>query len=140
MRRGIEYIQPLVREWWQKWLTSYLSSLQGLQKWRMVKKNFQKRDLVLLIDAATPPVGRYPYAVVLDVKACKGSKVRTVTVRMSHGRFREKDISKLVFTEAPMKQTDKQSRETFMMLKEFKRKLLAHFFMKQTTSTKKIMI
>ena len=48
----------------------------------------------------TPSIGRYPYAIVTDVKKCNDGLVRAVTVKMADGRTRERDISKLVLIEA----------------------------------------
>ena len=99
-RRGVEYTRRLSQEWWQEWLNTCLHQLQARQKWGKVQRNFQLGDLVLLIDPSTPSVGRYPYAVVTDVKKCNDNLVRAVTVRMADGRTRERDISKLVLIEA----------------------------------------
>ena len=99
LRRGHQYTRRLAQEWWQRWTNRYLYSLQERQKWRNVERNFQKGDLVLLIDPATPPVGRHPYALVVDLKQCPDGKVRSATVRMSDGRIREQDVRKLVLIE-----------------------------------------
>ena len=99
LRRGHQYTRRLAQEWWQRWTNRYLYSLQERQKWRNVERNFQKGDLVLLIDPATPPVGRHPYALVVDLKQCPDGKVRSATVRMSDGRIRERDVRKLVLIE-----------------------------------------
>ena len=99
LRRGITYTRRLVEEWWQKWINQYSFSLQRRQKWTSVKRNLQIGDLVLLIDSTTPPVGRYPYAVVIQVKECKDGRVRSATVRTSDGRVRERDIRQLVLIE-----------------------------------------
>ena len=99
LRRGIAYTRRLVEEWWQKWINQYSFSLQRRQKWTSVKRNLQIGDLVLLIDSTTPPVGRYPYAVVIQVKECKDGRVRSATVRTSDGRVRERDIRQLVLIE-----------------------------------------
>ena len=53
-------------------------------------------DLALLVGETTPPVGRYPCAVVVDVKRCKDKRVHSATVRMSDGRKRERDVRKLM--------------------------------------------
>ena len=57
----------------------------------------QKRDFVLLLDDITPPVSRYPYAIVVSTKMCRDGKVR-----IRDGRVRERDIQKIVLREAVM--------------------------------------
>ena len=64
-----------------------------------MQRNFQLGDLVFLINPTVPSVGRYPHAIVSDVKKCNDGLVGAVTVRMADGRTRERDISKLVLTE-----------------------------------------
>ena len=68
----------------------------------MYKMYVQKRDFVLLLDDITPPVSRYPYAIVVSTKMCRDRKVRLVTVQMGDGRVRERDIRKIVLLEAVM--------------------------------------
>ena len=55
---------------------------------------------MLLLDDATPTRGKYPYAIVVGVKACKDRLVRSATVRTSDGLVRDRDICKLVLLEA----------------------------------------
>ena len=98
-RRGIQYTRRLADEWWQEWMNRCLHPLQSRQKWRREQRNFQPGDLVLLDDPTTPPIGRYPYAIVIDVKQCNDGLVRSVTVRMADGRTRERDVHKLVLLE-----------------------------------------
>ena len=99
MRRGLAYSRRLVEEWWQRWINRYSLLLQKRQKRTTAQRNLRVGDLVLLIDSTTPPVGRYPYAVVVEVKLCQDGKVRSATVRMPDGRTRERDVRKLVVIE-----------------------------------------
>ena len=100
LRRGHMYTRRLSQEWWERWLRRYPLQMQERQKWTRAERNIQKGDFVLLIDASTPPVGRYPFAVVVDTKLCSDGKVRSVTVHMRDGRVRERDIRKIVLLEA----------------------------------------
>ena len=84
-RRGIQYTRRLADEWWQEWMNRCLHPLQSRQKRRREQSNFQPGDLVLLDDPTTPPIGRYPYAIMTDVKQCNDGLVRSVTVRMANG-------------------------------------------------------
>ena len=102
LRRGHKFTRRLAQEWWERWLRRYPQKLQERHKWTKPDRNIQKGDLVLLLDATTPPIGRYPHAIVVGVKMCKDGKVRSVTVRMRDGRVRERDIRKIVLLEAQM--------------------------------------
>ena len=100
LRRGHKLTQWLVQEWWERWIQRCSSNLQQRQKWRKVKRNLQKGDMVLLLDDATPPIARYPYAIVIDTKMCRDGKVRSVTLRMTDGRVRQRDVRKIALIEA----------------------------------------
>ena len=100
LKRGHMYTCRLSQEWWERWLRRYPLQLQQRQKWTRAERNIQKGDFVLVIDASTPPVGRYPFAVVVDTKLCNDGKMRSVTVRMRDGRVREREVRKIVLLEA----------------------------------------
>ena len=68
-------------------------------------------DLVQLLDASTPPVGRYPYAIVTYVKTCADDMVRSVTVRTIDGRIRTRDIRKIVLLETQNSEDDDTKNE-----------------------------
>ena len=99
-RRGHKYTLQLAEEWWDRWLRRYPGVLQERQKWTMPQRNLQKGDFVLLVDNTTPPIGRYLYAIVTNAKICEDGYVRSVTVRTSDGRIRERDVRKLVLLES----------------------------------------
>ena len=98
-RHGVKYTHRLAQEWWNEWINTCLHPLQARQKWRSVQRDFQMGDLVLLVDPSTPAIGRYPYALVTDVKKCPDGRVRSATVRLADGRIRERDVHKLVLIE-----------------------------------------
>ena len=49
-------IQQLVQQFWQRWRTEYLQSLQHRNKWTKVKDNIQLNDLVLIREDFEPPL------------------------------------------------------------------------------------
>ena len=65
-RRGYKYSQRPATEWWDCWLRRYPAIFQERQKWTVPQRYLQKGDFVLLVDDTTPPIGRYPYAIVTD--------------------------------------------------------------------------
>ena len=66
---------------------------------------------MLLLDASTPPVGRYPYAIVTAVKTCADGMVRSVTVKTIDGRIRTRDIRKIVLLETQSSEDDDTQNE-----------------------------
>ena len=96
LRKGFNYTQKLANEWWDRWLSSYLPSLQKRQKWTESHENLKVGDLVLLAEEDPMPRGKYPYAIVTDTKVCPDGHVRSATVRTSDGLVRKRDVRKLI--------------------------------------------
>ena len=99
LRRGHRYTRRIASEWWRQWVAKYLPRLQKRQKWTRAERNLQEGDFVLLLDDATPPKGRYPYAVVMATKTCSDGFVRSCTVKTSDGLIRDRDVRKIVLLE-----------------------------------------
>ena len=110
-RRGYIYTRRLAEEWWDRWLRRYHAVLLERQNWTEPQQNLREGDLVLLLDASTPPVGRYPYAIVTAVKTCADGMVRSVTVRIIDGRIRTRDIRKIVLLETQNSKDDDTKNE-----------------------------
>ena len=72
MRQDLAYSCRLVQKWWQRWINRYSLSLQKRQKWTTAQRDLLSRNLVLLSHSTTPPVGRYLYAVVVEVRVVNG--------------------------------------------------------------------
>ena len=53
-RKGYVYTQKTADLWWNRWLSTYLPSLQRRQKWTTVEDNIKKGDAVLFIDQTNP--------------------------------------------------------------------------------------
>ena len=81
------------------------------QKRTEPQQNLREGDLVLLLDASTPSVGRYSYAIVTAVKTCPDGMVRSVTVRTIDGRIRTRDIRKIVLLETQNSEDDDTQNE-----------------------------
>lgn len=106
LRKGLNYTQKLANEWWDRWLASYLPSLQKRQKWTKSHKNLAPGDLVLLADEELLPRGKYPFAIVTDIKKCPDNYVRSATVRTSDGLVRQRDVRKLILLERSRNQEE----------------------------------
>ena len=100
LRRGHRYTQRIVELWWDQWFKLYLHTLQRHQKWRNVNRDFLVGDLILLCDEKAPRFLKYPFAVITKVNQGTDGHVRSVVARMSDGRVRERDITKIALIDS----------------------------------------
>ena len=108
-RKGYVYTQKIADLWWNRWLSTYLPSLQRRQKLATVEDNIKKGDAVLFIDQTNPLRAAHPFAVVTDTKLGKDGRVRSATIRTTDGLIRERDIRKLVLLERSATPEDRNS-------------------------------
>ena len=94
-------VQYLANEFWSRWKTEYLSSLQTRQKWRSPSRNFMVGDVVLVKDSEifTRRNG-WPMARVEEAIPSSDGLVRKVKLRVAYKqadttRFLIRPISKL---------------------------------------------
>lgn len=80
-------------DFWKRWKTEYLNSLQQRNKWRYKKRESKIGDLVLLKDDNLPPC-RWSLARITEVCPGGDGHVRVVIVKTPHGIFK-RAISKI---------------------------------------------
>ena len=100
LRRGYRYTQRIVELRWDQWFKLYLHTLQRRQKWRNVNRDFLVGYLILLCDEKAPRFLKYPFAVITKVNQGTDGHVRSVVARMSDGRVRERDITKIALIDS----------------------------------------
>ena len=85
--------QSLVRHFWKRWSTEYLSTLRRYTKWHRQTRNLQVGDIVLLQESNLVPT-RWPLGKVVEV--CPGGDgfVRVVKVKTQSGIYK-RPISKV---------------------------------------------
>ena len=94
-------VQVLAEEFWHRWKTEYVSTLQEKQKWTRPKRNIQVGDIVIVKDRA--PRNEWPLARVEAVKTSGDSLGRSVVLCLpalpdkSKPRFTTRCIQDLVF-------------------------------------------
>lgn len=98
IRRGYKYTQRIADLWWRRWIHEYIPLLQKRSKWLKEDTNFSPGDLVLLCDEPTSR-GKYPWAIISEVKIDTDGKVRTVVARKANGTYRTRDIRKVALVE-----------------------------------------
>ena len=82
-------VQYLADVFWNKWIKSYLPTLNMISKWHRHARNLNVGDLVLLLDSNCPR-GQWPKALVDQVFVGSDGLVREVMVRTATGKFRRR--------------------------------------------------
>lgn len=78
--------QSLVRHFWQRWSTEYLSGLRKFTKWHRRASNLHKGDIVILREDGVPAT-RWPLARVIETHKGKDGVVRVVRVKTATGIY-----------------------------------------------------
>ena len=94
-RRRWRRVQHLVDEFWCRWRTEYLQSLQARNKWQLKKRNFVVGDVVILKDEGVQR-NEWRLARVTEAHQSEGGDVRSVVVQTSTGKNYTRPITKIV--------------------------------------------
>jgi len=76
--------QQQLQQFWKRWSSDYLQSLQQRQCWQRTSPNLQPDDLVLLREDNAAHL-HWPTAVITDIHTGKNGIVRVVTIRTPKG-------------------------------------------------------
>ena len=79
--------QALVRHFWQRWSTEYISSLRRYTKWHHPTRNVQVGDIVILQEDNMVPT-KWPLAKVIQTHAGKDGLVRVVIIKTATGTYK----------------------------------------------------
>lgn len=85
--RRWELCQTLVRHFWQRWSSEYISSLRKFAKWHTATRNARIGDIVLLQEDGLVPC-TWPLGRITSVHPGKDGIVRVVTVRTATGTYK----------------------------------------------------
>ena len=91
--RRCHLCQNLIRHFWQRWESEYLSSINRYNKWKYPSRNAMPGDLVLLQESGTAPT-KWPLGRILETHPGKDDLVRVVTVKTAQGIY-TRPISKI---------------------------------------------
>jgi len=80
-------VQQLVQQFWERWRTEYLQSLQNRSKWCKIRRNLQVGDLVLIREDSETPL-EWRKGRVIQVHAGSDDLVRVVTLKTEAGEFK----------------------------------------------------
>jgi transposase InsO family protein len=93
MLRRWDLCQNLVRHFWKRWSSEYLTSMNKFTKWHYPTRNLRVGDVVLLQDDGMIPT-KWPLARVAEVHSGKDGMVRVATVRTAKGSYK-RPVNKL---------------------------------------------
>ena len=79
--------QNLVRHFWRRWSSEYLSSLRKFTKWHYPSRNASVGDVVVLQEDGLVPA-KWPLAKIVQVHKGKDDLVRVVTVKTHTGTYK----------------------------------------------------
>ena len=85
--------QALVRHFWKRWSTEYITHIGQFTKWRRPSRNLRVNDIVIIREDSTIPT-KWPLAKVVKVHPGKDNLVRVATVKTSSG-VRTRPVTKL---------------------------------------------
>ena len=85
--------QALVRHFWKRWSTEYVTHLGRFTKWRHPLRNLRVGDIVILREDSVLPT-KWPLGRVTEVYPGKDELVRVATVK-THAGVRTRPVTKL---------------------------------------------
>ena len=97
VERRWRLVNGLTAEFWKRWKTDYLNSLQERQKWFKKERELRVGDIVI-IEAESTPRTLWPLGIIKETTPDSDGLVRTVTVKTSSGECK-RDIRKVYLLE-----------------------------------------
>ena len=76
--------KSLLRHFWKRWSSEYISQLGRFNKWQHPTRNIQPGDLVVIREDS-PIATKWPLARVVEVYPGKDNLVRVATIKTAHG-------------------------------------------------------
>ena len=98
LRRRWRHSQFLADQFWQRWRREYVPQLVQRSKWRNLKRNLRRGDLVLLVEDNLPR-GKWPLGRVVAPIASADGLIRSAEVVTNAGTY-VRPIRKLALLEA----------------------------------------
>ena len=84
--RRWELCQAIVRHFWKRWSTEYVTTLNRLTKWFKPSRNLGPGDLVLLQEESIVPT-KWPLARVVNIHPGRDGLVRVATIKTKTGVY-----------------------------------------------------
>jgi hypothetical protein len=94
-RKQWKRVQTIANEFWRRWETEYLNTLQSRKKWTQPQRNLSVGDVVVLKDVGMPR-NHWRLAIVVNATASADLLVRKVTIKLSDGSELERPSSEVI--------------------------------------------
>ena len=78
--------EALVRHFWNRWSSEYVTNLRKYSKWKQLSKNLHKGDVVVLREDGMVPT-QWPIARIVETHQGKDGLVRVVTLKTKNGVY-----------------------------------------------------
>ena len=93
-RKRWRKVQYLATQFWRRWISEFIPTLQERKKWQGTEHNLKQGDIVLLVDENSERC-RWPKGIVIEAFPSKDNLVRKVKIKTQHSVF-ERPVHKLV--------------------------------------------
>ncbi|XP_038076118.1 uncharacterized protein LOC119744319 [Patiria miniata] len=93
-RRRWRRVQYLANQFWSRWKTEYLSTLQERKKWQKAQQNLEVGNIVMMVDDSTPRC-QWQLARVVETYPSSDGHIRKVKLQTGRSVF-ERPIHKVV--------------------------------------------
>ncbi|XP_038053892.1 uncharacterized protein LOC119726309 [Patiria miniata] len=93
-RRRWRRVQYLANQFWSRWKTEYLSTLQERKKWQKAQQNLEIGNIVMMVDDSTPRC-QWQLARVVETYPSSDGHIRKVKLQTGRSVF-ERPIHKVV--------------------------------------------
>ncbi|XP_039610033.1 uncharacterized protein LOC120529882 [Polypterus senegalus] len=103
LRNQWKRVQYLAEEFWNRWRTEYLSTLQTRQKWQNKRPDIKEGDVVLLKEKQVRR-NEWPMGIIMKTAPSKDGLIRKVEIKMVQQgvtKILYRPISELVFLLSP---------------------------------------
>ena len=94
-RKRWRRVQFLTEQFWSRWKVEYLQSQQKRSKWREIKPNLKKDDIVLLAENAIPR-SEWQLGRIIKVLESHDDLIRKVKIKTGQGQTLERPTHKLI--------------------------------------------
>ena len=74
-------------DFWKRWYSEYLTTLQPRKKWTREKDNLKEGDLVLIADDDVPPL-QWPLARIITIYTGNDDLCRAVKIKTAEGIYK----------------------------------------------------
>lgn len=114
-----DQIQQLLKLYWKRWRSEYLTQLQGRTKWWKPPKEIKPGSLVIIRDDNQPPT-RWRMARILEVFPGKDDVVRVVSLKTADGIIKRPIAKICILPVEPVANSEEDTGVSSVVAKKFR--------------------